>query len=147
MLDKTSRGVRKPRKRQRVVLMIDHAVFRLDKCHWVAIDPVGLHPPRRAKKCFVAPHQCLARDHNPPRNSRSQQSVTRHRPRDYNTPTATEFPTSRANIQRLNRRITRLKKDVVNVTKRGQRLREKLAKKSEEATTLTPASQPGTGNL
>jgi len=68
-------------------------------------------------------------------------STVRHRSRDEAIPAATELPTPRANILRLNRRIIRLKKDIVNAARREQRLREKLAKKSEEATTLTPANR------
>jgi len=68
-------------------------------------------------------------------------STVRHRSRDEAIPAATELPTPWTNIQKLNRRITRFKKDIVNAARREQRLRGKLAKKSEEAAgTLTPAN-------
>jgi len=74
-------------------------------------------------------------------------STVCHRSRDEAIPAVTELPTSRANIQRLGRMITWLKKDIVSPTRRKQRLRGKSTKKSEEATTLTPTNQLGTDNL
>ena len=84
-----------------------------------------------------------------PRRSEKQQehtgfiSTVRHRSQDELKTIAAEagLPTSKADVQRLNRQITRLKKDISNSTRREQRLKEKLVKKSEEASTLAHAHQ------
>ena len=70
-------------------------------------------------------------------------STVRHRSQDElkSITAAGGLPTSKANVQRLNREITQLKKGISNSTRREQRLREKLAKKSEEATTLRRTHQ------
>ena len=51
------------------------------------------------------------------------------------------LPTSNSDTQRLNRQVTRLKEDIYNSTRREQRLREKLANKSEAEMTLAFAHQ------
>ena len=53
--------------------------------------------------------------------------------------TTTGLTTSKADVQRANRQIAQLKKDIYNSTRREQRLRVKLAKKSADETTLTRA--------
>ncbi|KAF9642623.1 hypothetical protein BDM02DRAFT_3192930 [Thelephora ganbajun] len=63
------------------------------------------------------------------------------------TAVATGPPTSKADMQRLNRQITRLEKDISNSARREQRLREKLAKKSEEAATLAHTHQKNGATL
>jgi len=70
-------------------------------------------------------------------------STVRHRSQDElkSITAAGGLPTSKANVQRLNREITQLKKTISNSNRREQRLREKLAKKSEEATTLERTHQ------
>jgi len=57
------------------------------------------------------------------------------------TSAATGLPTSKASIQRLNREVAQLKKEVYNSARREERLRDKLARTSEEATTLALAHE------
>jgi hypothetical protein len=60
------------------------------------------------------------------------------------TATPAKPPNPKANVQRLDREIARLKKDIYNSTRREQRLREKLAEKSE---TLVLTQQQGETTL
>lgn len=84
-----------------------------------------------------------------PQRSEKQQEQTktistiRHRSQDElkSIAAATGLSTSKADAQRLNRKLARLEKDVSNSTRREERLREKLAKKSDEAAALARAHQ------
>jgi len=84
-----------------------------------------------------------------PRRSKEQRehtrfiSTVRHRSQEELKSIAadTGLPASKTDVQRLSQQITRLKKDVSNSTRREQRLKEKLAKKSEEVSTLARAHQ------
>lgn len=91
-----------------------------------------------------------------PLRSKKQQSQTeslstaRHRLRDELVSIAAAtpgLPTSKASIQRLNREIAQLKKNIYNGARREDRLREKLAKGSEDATTFALAQQQNEASL